>query len=842
MKRLFLFFFFLIAVSLHAEDLNLGLYIKSNQYTGAQRTGLILNDRKPFQLSSKGVSLSFDLYIRKEPILFGFINRIITNTGENIDLLISPNNGEHVYVSLLVNEKRYNIATIEHNRWIPVKISLLPENKQIELTFGSQKKSFEHSFSNVHNFQVSFGACRIPKYKSPEAAPINIKNIRVYEGNKLIRYWQLGKHQESFCLDSIRHIPAHADNPIWLINTHSKWEKVFSIKQKDEPQFDFDPIHGIFYFLSNQDLQTLYTYNVVTRTERIIKDISGYPAGDKNDGLFYIPDTQELISFDLNNKTLSRYMPATNEWENKSVPEVDMQYYDHTQTYNPTDTSIITFGGYGHYIYKNDLFKIKPYTGKWEKIKIEDIDPRFFATSAVVDNNLYISGGRGCKSGRQEMSPHNYYDLYKINLQTFKTEKLWNIEMPDTVNIFPGRNMIYNSSDNSFYVLIINPKPYLVKIRIDKPGLERVSDDINVDLKSDERINYTLYQFPEKQKIYALFCKQYKDSTSLFDIYSIHYPTLSYVDTLQEKSEPKIFYTLLGIAIVLASIAFIFFKRKNNSSETKAPIIKPETSLPSGSTDQEEVKRKPIFNSTHSCIRLLGKFQVKDKEGNDISGSFTPILKSLLLLILLHSQKDERGITNKKIDETLWGDKSEKSAQNNRNVSLSKLRSLLEKIGNVRIVQDNNFWKIESDNPAYCDYQMALQYIQEATNSQHKEESFFYDLLELLFYGPLLPNTQFDWLDNFKSDYSCATIDLLNELLKKEEFLHNDKFRLQIAETIFSHDILNEEALQVKCTLLYNSGKKGIAKNTYDNFCKEYHTLLGVEYNIPFSQIIHANE
>ena len=39
-----------------------------------------------------------------------------------------------------------------------------------------------------------------------------------------------------------------------------------------------------------------------------------------------------------------------------------------------------------------------------------------------------------------------------------------------------------------------------------------------------------------------------------------------------------------------------------------------------------------------------------------------------------------------------------------------------------------------------------------------------------------------------------------------------------------------------------NSGKKGIAKNTYDNFCKEYHTLLGVEYNIPFSQIIHANE
>ena len=82
----------------------------------------------------------------------------------------------------------------------------------------------------------------------------------------------------------------------------------------------------------------------------------------------------------------------------------------------------------------------------------------------------------------------------------------------------------------------------------------------------------------------------------------------------------------------------------------------------------------------------------------------------------------------------------------------------------------------------------------------------------------------------------------IERMWQSGEILHNDKFRLQIAETIFSHDILNEEALQVKCTLLYNSGKKGIAKNTYDNFCKEYHTLLGVEYNIPFSQIIHANE
>ena len=70
------------------------------------------------------------------------------------------------------------------------------------------------------------------------------------------------------------------------------------------------------------------------------------------------------------------------------------------------------------------------------------------------------------------------------------------------------------------------------------------------------------------------------------------------------------------------------------------------------------------------------------------------------------------------------------------------------------------------------------------------------------------------------------------EILKKEDI------QLLIADTIFLHDIFNEEALRVKCSILYKKDKRSIAKSTYDNFCKQYKSLLGTDYKISFSTIV----
>lgn len=73
-------------------------------------------------------------------------------------------------------------------------------------------------------------------------------------------------------------------------------------------------------------------------------------------------------------------------------------------------------------------------------------------------------------------------------------------------------------------------------------------------------------------------------------------------------------------------------------------------------------------------------------------------------------------------------------------------------------------------------------------------------------YGPLLSNTIVDWLDEFKDSYSSLSIDLLRNLLDVQR--NNYDTVLRIADILFLHDPLNEEALAAKCSILFIQGKK----------------------------------
>ena len=52
-----------------------------------------------------------------------------------------------------------------------------------------------------------------------------------------------------------------------------------------------------------------------------------------------------------------------------------------------------------------------------------------------------------------------------------------------------------------------------------------------------------------------------------------------------------------------------------------------------------------------STVKLLGGFQVFDKEGVDITDNFTPIVKQILLYLLLNTVKDGKKVTSEKLDK-----------------------------------------------------------------------------------------------------------------------------------------------------------------------------------------------
>ncbi|HJF44130.1 hypothetical protein [Coprobacter fastidiosus] len=826
--------FFLISIqilSVSAEELTSGLFFNSHLHDGNKRTSLILDNGNPIEIQDKQ-QISFEMNIRDE-LIFGFAMRIITNNNENIDLIFSIDTLQRKRPAIVIKDKRFFISdTIIRNKWIPVGITFLTKQNKIELSYNSIKRVYDYDFNQIKNTRIYFGACDHPNYNTPDAAPINVKNIRIYNGKELFRHWELSQHGKGVCYDLVNHSPAKAINPHWLTDDHAVWKNIYNYQFKRNPQYAFDPEKELFYITTGG--QEMFIYNPLTNHQDTIRGITGHPAAASTNQMIFNTKTNRLESYNLDDQTISIFSFTDKAWTQTSKNEKETGFWHHTSGIAP-DSTIITFGGYGSFLYKNTLFKINPQTGEFTEKIIPEIYPRYSPASAIVDNTLYIFGGKGCPSGHQELSPRDFSDLYAIDLNSFETKKLWEVPNFDK-KFLPGSNMVYNKEESCFYIITGNMGGVLLKISINEPGIIPVSEIQHFDSGADFSFSQ-LYHAPRSQHLYCLYAKNYKNGQpSQIQIYSLSYPPMVYSQILQQDKKKQDFsflwYLIPAIILLVGTGIFIRKRGKNRKKDNKFSTSKSETD-----SLIFTVPDKPYFNRDRACICLLGSFNVKSKTGENITSSFTPILKSLLLLILLNTEKDNRGITSKKLDDLLWGDKNEKSARNNRNVSISRLRLLLEKVGNIQIVNDNNFWKIVLGDDVFCDYHTALNYIDEATKTTVHDEEFFNKVLELLLYGPLLPNTESDYLDSFKSHYSDITIDLLHLLLHKEEFQNNDKFRLKIADSIFQHDSFNEEALRIKCSIFCRNDKMGIAKSIYDNFCKEYQTLLGEKYGLSFNDV-----
>ena len=482
---------------------------------------------------------------------------------------------------------------------------------------------------------------------------------------------------------------------------------------------------------------------------------------------------------------------------------------------------------------------------------------RYSAAMAIVGDELYIFGGRGNKYGKQELSSHYYWGLCAINLKNKQSRIVWQKNQPQEEGTIMASTMYFEPSDSSFYAVALKDGGVLWKVSMKDTVWTEVSKPIHNDVVHQD-CDFSFYSSPSHQKLFLVMDKILTDRTHDVSIYSINTPLMSESDIMQVEEEVVAdsfawYWIVVGILALLGLGYVIYFwlsrnKAEKSLSENVSTVM---GDMPEGSKKQENrgtelegeniLVAKPIenyFDRSRSAISLLGTFNVRDKEGNDITSNFTPRLKSLLVLLILYTEKNEKGILTRKMTEMLWSDKDEIAARNNRNVTLRKLRVLLEEVGDVEVISDGGFLKIRWNENVFCDYCTALHCMDLLQkNGAQKDEVLLNQILELLLYGPLLSYTIVDWLDEFKDAYSSLSIDLLRNLLDIEYRKSDREMVLRITDIMFLHDPLNEEALAAKCSVLFLEGKKGIAKSVYDRFCKEYRESLGEDYKIPLSKL-----
>ncbi|HHU95947.1 MAG: hypothetical protein QM237_00565 [Bacteroidota bacterium] len=831
-----------------------GLYIQSYPLSTSNFTSMTLDDGKPIRTRGKLLDIEFSLWVRQDNV-FGSLFRMITNKGDNIDLMYywASNTGSR-HPLLLIGEEVYLLEKeVRVETWLPVSLSLDPVTGKITLRYDEEEVVVSSDIiKGVKSVRIAFGHCPFEGFTSDDIASVNVKDILLKRDNREIRFWKMAQHVNDTCYDEISGSPAVGINTKWLMDDHITWLKIHEQTFDVSPSIAYDPVNHRFFAVTDQEMHIIMPPLEKEGEEypessiEVFSIVGGNYAANAPNQLIYIPSMQTLLSYNQTEDIYSVFDFSLNSWKNQQRPSKEHNYWNSTVVFNPKDSVLISFGGYGHYHYNNELLFCYPFHENrlMKRLNLWAIDPRYSPASNLLNGQLYVFGGRGSPSGRQELAPRNYYDFYSVDLTNQSVKLFWSLQdVPRNEEGIPSKNMIYDNNDDCFYVFMSESGGILMRIDTLHAVLEPMSLPIWIEFDTYHYIYTNLFLSHERQKLYVSVLLSQVSGESLLEIYEMNYPTISPASVQQGyvKAEQSInwkgYLLVTTVMITIVSLLLISRHGRRKASMRKQRVAKvvpkapPTDSIPS---TLEEETRQGHYNFTRQCICLLGRFQVFNKKGEDITPSFSRTLKSLLVALICYSASDTRGISGNELIQLLWHDKSREAAKNNRNVYVSKLRVILEEIGGIKVINQKGYWRIQLEENVLCDYLEVVKLFEAKENEQVEK------ILELLTRGAMLPNMETDWIDIFKNDLANNAIDFLSGILK--DFTLSDSQKLIIADTLFQYDFLNEEALQVKCTTLYGQSKIGLAKTVYDTFCNQFEASIGVEYPFTFGQVVEQTK
>lgn len=854
-------------LNISAQNIEYGLKFKAYEVEKEKRTSLNLTPIQALALP-KNYTFSFDLQVDfsvKYP--FGYVFRMISNDGKHIDFLFSEIENTGVikfmttYSAKEIISGTVDNAEIKNGLWTTISFNINSSLNMLNAQIGSS--TFRVPIEGLESFRhtnIIFGKSEFAGFQNTDIPSFLLKNIQITDReNRKLYHWVLNKHSKEGVYDEINQYFAKAENPTWVIDEHVFWKKQTSFRTNLRPLIAYNNEKNE---IAIYDHSHFFRYDLYAN--KLIKDELNQKNTSiiQSNNLIFNPYLQKYAYYTLEmekEKDVLLFDTTKIAWSAELEINKPTDIWHHNHIISSIDSCLYLFGGYGHLKYKNDVRIYNFKTQEWRRTHFngDTISPRYLSCLGQLDNkHILIFGGYGNQTGNQELSPQYFYDLFVINLETLTARKIWTLQTP-TKDFVVANSMLVDTTRNSFYTLALaypfqqfNTTLSLLRFSLDKPEYEILGDSISLSFEDTKSfIDLYLNKKQDKEELISIIStiNDINDSLATVSIYKLTSLPLSKKEIYQSKTTENdnyaiiIIFILLFVAVSLVLLYSLSQKKKRSKENMLSQIITTELSKEKGWTTSFTPLKKELRKQS---IYLFGGFCVVDKEGNDISKEFTPMLKQLFILILLYTFKERRGISSVKLKELLWFDKTDESAKNNRGVSISKLRVIFEMVGQVKIQNNKSHWIVELGDDIYCDYLQALYLMEKFKNNDEKSPSFedIHKLLQITSTGELLPNLQEEWIDPFKSDFANELIDLLLDISRLPILKDSPQVYLDIADTIFIHDSLSEEALQLKCSVLVNMGRNGLANKAYNAFIKEYNLLFGTNFHLSFEQLISKEE
>ena len=837
-----------------AQSLKYGLDFSSFEVVQEKRTGLDLTSAKPFSFSN-GFSLSFEVSFQSNYIhSYGYVFRIIGQNEQHVDLLLNEANLVVAHMGKTITNFSFEENGLEYDSYFPFEIQFDVRNNVLNISLKGKRVTAKNvSIKDFKNVNIIFGKCSYPRFQASDIPKMSVKDIRINSNKDLpVYFWPLSKHAQNGVYDEFKKQFAKADNPQWILDDHAKWKNRVSFGTKNYPQIYYDVDENS---VSVFDRNTFYSYNINSRL--LIKD------DNMNNRLYGNYYTNQTVYNSQVHSYYSYYevgdlLVAGKDFSGEDRALINKEretafYLHHNKFISPYDSCLYIFGGYGHHKYNNVINKYDFKTESWEVMNFngDQIQPRYLSGLGVIDETRFLLyGGYGSETGAQELSPQNYYDLYIVDIKEKTIRKVWDLDPPKD-NFVVANSIIVDTLNKCFYALCFQQQLYntflsLGKFSTEKPEYKMFAN--NIPFAYQDILSYVdLFLDKDSGELVAITSSSViADSTAVVSIYSLTYPPSTEKDLYQvEDNYPLESHTVAIVAVCLflciCGVIIYFRKKKKASSDIidQSVGFEQEQESTLGPEQEGTIKREPVkMPVDKKAILLFGGFRVLDKEGSDITGEFSPMLKQLFLIILLNTLKDGKGVSSLKLRETLWFDKTPESARNNRGVLLSRLRQILEQVGFVNIENRNSFWIAEFGDDVFCDYSEVITLMKQLKGKGNFTGENVQKLLSIVAGGEMLHNLQFDWVDSFKADFSNDLIDVLLEISQNPSLRLSPQGRIDLADAIFIHDFLNEDALKLKCRTLIGMGKNGLAKGVYNTFLKEYQISFGTSFKYSFEQIV----
>ncbi|MNJ95607.1 hypothetical protein D3C87_133200 [compost metagenome] len=834
-----------------SQSYGLGFY--SHEVVQDQRTGLDLSPGKTLCFNSS-FELAFDLsFMPDRDDYFGYILRFVDNNNENIDLIYDKDPNEKNHFKLIIGDKFSKIAfnipsNVLFNSWNRIKFKFDYEKQVLSLVYGDFSTQTSLALKQGDCFKILFGANEYLGFKTTDVPPMKIKNVKISEEGEVKYTWKLDEYEGLIASEEVSNKAAAVVNPLWIKKLHHEWQLLKTLSIKGAVSVAFDAQNEVLDIVG---LDSLFKYHV--KSGKLVP--VSYSSGNQNllrgNQSLFDQKNNRLLNFYIDQKVVSTFDTLHKKWtKNFSLNTPITDFWQYNKFYSDVDSSLYLIGGYGHFFYKNQIQRYHFPSGTWQTVQVsgDKFTPRYLAALGSTKEGAYIFGGYGSSTGQQMLNPRNLYDLLYFDVKKKSIKKVYELKIDGEDFVF-ANSLIINEKSNTYYALIFPKHKFksnlqLIQGSLIKPEYKLSGSQIPYLFHDINSFADLFYCAESKRFIAVTLFRDESDHTNI-KIYALNSPPINADPTYIAASKKNI-YVLVSILLIAFVGGLLIYSRKKKQQATSIPLqptavgseIEPIVPLTPAAAvhalSQISVKDNAVeFNSS---IFLFGDMQVFDKQGQEITKQFTPLIKELFLVILLYTIRWERGISSEKLKELLWFDKSEESARNNRSVNIAKLKSILEKIDHCMVSKETGYWKINCDfESVYVDYQQYFSIINDKKKLNKEKIS---ELAKIIKRGSFLPNTGYEWMDQFKAEISNEIIDTYLHFANSINIGDDPELLIELANYIFYFDSINEEAMVIKCKALAHLGKHSQSKNTYENFCKEYKLLYGDDFDRSFNDVL----